>query len=358
MQHLAQTASAPALPYGARRAVASCRTGMAARLLPRGPTPLRTTGSASNLVPADPSHTPPAGPIGTLSGNPTLVPAWLVAANPANPPESVLYTPLPPHAPKSSSSVAPPLTGGSKQGTATLASADDKGLFLPSSGRPPIPAHLVNAITTSRYIDLADLLPEALREVQFDRTKYTLKPRDKEGERNKHKFSISTPIDWTVAFSTYVYGHCGPPTAPAAFSLAAYMSIVTGLARRINGQAWCRYYQVFRQAAATNPSLEWHRRDADIWLMALADPPNSSTTVSRALPAASWPTPPGWPDDVYRRWNWGVLLFQVQVSAHLLAVPGQARGPGLPSHYRGQAPLTDPVGITGARGPGGTCTAT
>ena len=97
-----------------------------------------------------------------------------------------------------------------------------------------------------------------------------------------------------------------------AFSLAAYMSIVIGLARHIEGQAWCHYDQVFHQTAATKPSLEWHQRDADIWLTALADPPptpNPIPTVSRALPAASRPTLPGWPDDACRRWNRGECSF-------------------------------------------------
>ena len=112
-----------------------------------------------------------------------------------------------------------------------------------------------------------------------------------------------------------------------ACSLAAYMSIIIGLARHIKGQAWCRYDQGFHQAAATNSSLEWHWRNADIWLTALADPPptpNSTPTVSRTIPAASRPTPPGLPDDVCRRWNRAECSFSRCKFWHI-CLPCQAK---------------------------------
>ena len=42
-------------------------------------------------------------------------------------------------------------------------------LFLPASGLPPIPGHLVQAITDCKFVEFGDLLPEALQEAQFDR---------------------------------------------------------------------------------------------------------------------------------------------------------------------------------------------
>ena len=44
-------------------------------------------------------------------------------------------------------------------------------LILPLSGLPPVPAHLVQAIKANKFVDLADLLPENLRELQFDQAK-------------------------------------------------------------------------------------------------------------------------------------------------------------------------------------------
>ena len=47
-----------------------------------------------------------------------------------------------------------------------------------------------------RYVELADLLPEALREV-----KYT---EGEEDDKKKRRFTITSTLDWTVAFTTFV----------------------------------------------------------------------------------------------------------------------------------------------------------
>ena len=72
-------------------------------------------------------------------------------------------------------------------------------------------------------MDLHDLLPEALRESQFSKTRENKDEKDK-----KKKFLISTPLDWAVAFATYtgVAVHCKPERA---FKLAAFASIVLNL---------------------------------------------------------------------------------------------------------------------------------
>ena len=93
-----------------------------------------------------------------------------------------------------------------------------------------------------RYIKLANLLPEVLREVQFDHSKYSKGKytEGKEDEKKKWRFTITSTLDWTVAFTTYmvVAVHVQPQWA---FALATNMSIVTGLARQVKGQAWACY---------------------------------------------------------------------------------------------------------------------
>lgn len=44
----------------------------------------------------------------------------------------------------------------------------EETLVLPTSGQPPINGHVVQTIMAGKYVDLVDLLPEALREMQFD----------------------------------------------------------------------------------------------------------------------------------------------------------------------------------------------
>ena len=103
-------------------------------------------------------------------------------------------------------------------------------LILPLSGLPPVPAHLVQAIKANKFVDLADLLPEKLQELQFDQAKDS---KAKE-ESKKKKAAIASTLDWSVAFTTFmaVSAHCQPERA---FTLAAYFSIILNLARDIGG---------------------------------------------------------------------------------------------------------------------------
>ena len=57
------------------------------------------------------------------------------------------------------------------QASYTLCDPPEESLVRPNSGQPPIPGHMVQAIKARKYMDLADLLPEALQEMQFDDTR-------------------------------------------------------------------------------------------------------------------------------------------------------------------------------------------
>ena len=67
-----------------------------------------------------------------------------------------------------------------------------------------------------------------------------------------------------------------------AFDLATYASIVLTLARDIKGSVWAKYDRRFRQAAAVNPQLPWHRWEQDISMMSVTESTslaNLSTTI-------------------------------------------------------------------------------
>ena len=129
---------------------------------------------------------PSTGTKGTLSGDPATAPDWLKQPNQPSDPD-VSHTPA---AQLQDTSPTPPQAEGAEE-----ASLD---LVLPVSGLPPIPLHLVKTIKQGRYVDLPDLLPEALREAQFNKTRET-----KEETRNKRIYCIATPLDWMAAFSAY-----------------------------------------------------------------------------------------------------------------------------------------------------------
>ena len=56
----------------------------------------------------------------------------------------------------------------------------------------------------------------------------------------KRKYTITTPVDWMVSFTTFmaVAVHFN---ANRAFDLATYASIVLTLACDIKGSAWAKY---------------------------------------------------------------------------------------------------------------------
>lgn len=183
-----------------------------------------------------------------------------------------------------------------------------KDLLLPASGLPPIPSHLVQAIRELKFVDLHDLLPEALRESQFSKTRESKDEKDK-----KKKFIINTPLDWAVAFATYtgVAVHCKPERA---FELAAYASIVLNLARDVKGTAWSRYDLVFRQAAAGNHQLPWHRREPDIWLTAAME----ASALPSTRPASHLDQPPAQrSSQICKRWNRGSCTYPLCKYRHV-----------------------------------------
>ena len=81
-------------------------------------------------------------------------------------------------------SVSPSATKVPKAGPATTTLVHNRDLFLCSTGIHPILGYLVQVTKAGMYIELADLLPEVLSEVQFDLAKYTLKARDLQVHHN------------------------------------------------------------------------------------------------------------------------------------------------------------------------------
>ena len=174
--------------------------------------------------------------------------------------------------------------------------AEDSALILPASGLPLVPRHPVQAIRDGSFVELGELLPEVLREAQFD------KARDKDETKGKgKKYFTNTPVDWMAAFAifTAIAVHFKPQRA---FDLAVYTSIIMNLARESRGSAWSRYDRVFRQAAAVNPGLPWNRREQDIWLTSAMEP----SSIPATRPATQRGQPPSQRlPDICRNWNKG-----------------------------------------------------
>ena len=230
---------------------------------------------------------------GSLSGLQPSVPSWVPGASTQS--HEGTNTPNPTTAtPHQQANTAP---------SAKQTAQDEADFTLPMSGLAPIPAHLVQPIKSGKYVDLDELLPESLREGFFDR------PKNKD-EPKRTRFHITNPLEWAIAFSNYmaVVVHFYPERA---FALAAYQGIVLSLARDVHGNSWLRYDRTFRQLAAVNPDLPWHRREPDVWLATATGSdgsmlPSARPPAARDLPPATR-SPPGIP--ICRSWNQGRCQF-------------------------------------------------
>ena len=169
--------------------------------------------------------------LGTLSGQPPAVTSWPPAGQPrSTPSQPLIAAAVADSVPHQSTA-----SGGNPAPSKPVAPP----LILPCTGLLGIPQALVRKITEGRYIDLGDLLPEAL-EWAFDRS-----AEDKAPDKDKsRKFPVANITDWVLAFATFmaVSVHFDPSRARP---LATYMSIVARLAREVPGQVWQRYDRLF-----------------------------------------------------------------------------------------------------------------
>ena len=226
---------------------------------------------------------------GTLSGLTPACPPWVTNAAPR---------------PTAGTASQPPTNLTSDQPEATQHTPPEAPPPHPfnNPSLPPIPARLLKAIKAGSYLELGELLPEALMD-SFDR------PAPKDGKEEgpaKSKWPINSPLDWGLAFATYAAArvHYDPSQAN---QLITYSGIILRLAREVGGSTWLRYDRAFRQAAAVNPLLQWDKRQPDIWLAALAS--SNSGQLAQPGPSPSLFTPPTKrPPQVLetcRRWNRG-----------------------------------------------------
>jgi hypothetical protein len=105
---------------------------------------------------------------GSLSGTTPQVPSWLASTQSTLAPPSgvspcppALATPMPLSEPTQSS--GPPSTSGDPPPSAATSGTTGQSINrFPSSGLPPVPGPLCKRIAEGAFVDLGDLLPEAL----------------------------------------------------------------------------------------------------------------------------------------------------------------------------------------------------
>ena len=121
---------------------------------------------------------------------------------------------------------------------------------------PPIPAKLSIKITEGHFVDMAELRPEHLEELNsVDEDHSKTKPRQKE---------MSNILDWVQAFGTYVavLSRYQPQRVP---SLMAYQHLIIHSHTHFTDFDWASYDRQFRQKAAACPEIDWATMDGTLW---------------------------------------------------------------------------------------------
>lgn len=258
-----------------------------------------------------------------MSGQPPAVTTW---------PPAEQTTQVSPSQPSVASTSGPPVAATAVSTTPAGTGTNVQNFKLPSTGLMGIPASLVKRIVDGNFVDLGELLPEALEQA-FDRS-----TEEKPSEKRK-KFPITSVVDWMYAFSSYmaVAVHFDPGKGRP---LATYMSIVALLARDVPGQVWQRYDRLFRQAAAANPALAWDRREPDIWLAATVERPRAPLTpASGSRPQGTDPEP-----EICRRFSRGECILPYCRYRHICGICRSR------SHAARECPLVVPRRVL-PRGP-------
>ena len=160
---------------------------------------------------------------------------------------------------------------------------------LTQQSLPPVPPRIKECIIKGEYIDFSTLLPKAmfssspepdqpsLFTVQLPSSSGDISVRPAIKSRKITSFS-----SWMEAWNVYLavtIDHM-PSRAP---SLIAYQRIITSASVQYPLESWLTYDIQFRTLAASNPSLRWDVRHADLWLQCI--------TPSRTLHSGRWPCP-------------------------------------------------------------------
>ena len=125
-----------------------------------------------------------------------------------------------------------PFMSGASTATTTTETLKVAAKAFDNTSLSLISPQMLRQIETGKYVDMGDLLLEALSEA-FDKSQRETK--EDPIATSKCKFPINTPLDLALAFSTYlaVVTHFHPAKAS---QLITYSDIVLRLAREVRGK--------------------------------------------------------------------------------------------------------------------------
>ena len=135
---------------------------------------------------------------------------------------------------------------------------------------PPIPPKLAKKIVKGHYVDMAELRPEYLEELNAIEEDHPKSSRPKPKE-------FTNILEWVQAFSIYVaiLSHDQPHRVP---SLLAYQHLLIHSHTNFKQFNWVSYDRQFRQKASACPKLDWSTMDGTLWNLCRTEGPTSQTS--------------------------------------------------------------------------------
>jgi len=185
----------------------------------------------------------------------------------------------------------------------------------------PIPNKLIQKIKRGEYVDMTELLPEKLGQMEEEQSSSDKKDK----KRNKAK--ISSVAQWGECFNAYIT--VVNQHQPERMSdLLSYASLILRASRMYQGEGWIQYDRNFRKKAAAFPSLSWGNIDNSLWTMAFcsATPRQHCKlcfSVDHSTEECEEYKPPSQPkvetqsgqapyassNDICQKWNWLSCTF-------------------------------------------------
>ena len=126
-------------------------------------------------------------------------------------------------------------------------------------GIPPVPAKLVKRIQEGSFIEMAELLPELLRNASL--------PDDINKSSKPKPHSVGNIMEWVRCFSCYI-AVISRSQPQRVVDLLGYQNLIITSHLEFPDFKWEEYYREFRLQASASPTPQWSVMDSTQWNMA------------------------------------------------------------------------------------------
>ena len=144
-------------------------------------------------------------------------------------------------------------------------SGSAESAFILGPGRAPIPAKIVKRIISHEFVEMSELMPKNLDELQAETPVFIFVGSMVVPKLNSAKKSAVIDIlTWVECFNSYI-ALLTTFYPPRSHDLLAYMALIVRTAKRFTGTAWLDYDRAFRREAPTRNLRDWSVMRPDLY---------------------------------------------------------------------------------------------